>query len=99
MQYIKILCYFCGLSIDDEYSLYHDFSNAITARDIKLVENIIDFVEQRNNPFKKDNCNVVKNIARGTIGSQDALEKKFLDVIKEWETNTNQTPGYTETKC
>ena len=60
MQYIKILCYFCGLSIDDEYSLYHDFSNAITARDIKLVENIIDFVEQRNNPFKKDNRNVIK---------------------------------------
>ena len=46
---------FYGLSTDDEYSLHHDFSDAVTAQDIKFVENIIDFVEQRNNPFKRDN--------------------------------------------
>ena len=54
MQYIKVLYDFCGLSIDDEYSLHHDFSDAVTVQDIKLVENITTFVEQRSTPFKKD---------------------------------------------
>ena len=31
-------------------------------------------MEQRNNPFKKDNCNVVKNISTGTIINQDATD-------------------------
>ena len=66
MQYIKVLYDFCGLSTD-EYTLHLDFSNAASAQDIKLVENIIDFVEQRNNPFKEDNCNDMKHIAIGTI--------------------------------
>ena len=76
MQYIKVLYDFCGLSTDDEYSLHHNFSHAVTAKDIKFVENIIGFVEQRNNPFEKDNCNVIKNIATGTILNQD--ETDFL---------------------
>ena len=59
MQYIKVLYDLCGLWTDDEYSLHHEFSDAVAAQVIKLVENIIDFVEQRNNPFKKGNCNVV----------------------------------------
>ena len=72
MQYIKVLYDFCGLSIDDEYSLHHDFSDAVTVQDIKLVENIITFVEQRSNPFKKDSCcNVIKNIATGTVINQN----------------------------
>ena len=71
MQYIKVLYDFCGLLTDDECSLHHDFSDAVTAQDIKFVENIIDFVEQRNNPFKKDNCNIIKNFATGTIINQD----------------------------
>ena len=74
MQYINVLYDFCELSIYDEYSLHHDFSDAVTAQNIKFVENIIDFVEQRNNPFKKDNCNVVKNISTGTIINQDATD-------------------------
>ena len=74
MQYINVLYDFCELSIYDEYSLHHDFSDAATAQNIKFVENIIDFVEQRNNPFKKDNYNVVKNIATGTIINQDATD-------------------------
>ena len=74
MQYMKVLYDFSGLLTDDEYSLHHDFSDAVTAQDIKFVENIIDFVEQRNNPFKKDNCNVIKNIATGTIISQDTTD-------------------------
>ena len=44
---------FCRLSTNDEYSLHHDFSDAVTAQDIKFVEKIIDFVEQKNNPFKQ----------------------------------------------
>ena len=31
-------------------------------------------MEHRNNPFKKDNCNVIKNIASGTITNQDATD-------------------------
>ena len=72
MQYIKVLYDFCGLSMDDEYSLHHDFSDAVTVQDIKLVENIITFVEQRSNPFRKDSyCNVIKNIATGTVINQN----------------------------
>ena len=71
MQYIKVLYDFCGLLTDDECSLHHDFSDAVTAQDIKFVENIIDFVEQRNNPFEKDNCNIIKHFATGTIINQD----------------------------
>ena len=93
MQYIKVLYDFCGLLIDDEYSLHHDFSDAVTVQDIKLVENIITFVEQRSNPFKKDSyCNVIKNIATGTVINQNskailisctksgqAVYEKFID--------------------
>ena len=50
------------------------FSDAVTAQDIKFVENIIDFAEQRNNPFKKDNCNIIKNIATGAIINQDVKD-------------------------
>ena len=53
MQYIKVLYDLCGLWTDDEYSLHHEFSDAVAAQVIKLVENIIDFVEQRNNHLKK----------------------------------------------
>ena len=31
------------------------FSDALSVQDIKFVEDITDFVEQRNNAFKKDN--------------------------------------------
>ena len=65
MQHIKLLYDFCGLLTGDEYSLYYDFSDTVTAQDIK-------FMEQRNNRFKKDDCNVIKNIATETISNQDA---------------------------
>ena len=71
---MKVLYDFCGLSTDDEYSLHHDSPDAVTVQDIKFVENIIDFVERRNNPFKKDNCSIVKNSATGTIINQDATD-------------------------
>ena len=52
--------------------LHHDSSDAVTVQDITLVENIITFVEQRSNPFKKDSyCNVIKNIATGTVINQN----------------------------
>ena len=59
---------------DDEYSLHHDFCNAVTAQDIKFIENVVDSVEQRNNPFKKDNCNVFKNIATWTVINKTATD-------------------------
>ena len=52
--------------------LHHDFSDAVTVQDIKRVENILTFVEQRSNPFKKDSyCNVIKNIATRTVINQN----------------------------
>ena len=48
IQDIKLLYGFCRLSTDDEYSLHHDFSDAVTAQDIKFVENIIDFMKRGN---------------------------------------------------
>ena len=74
MQYIKVLYDFCRLSTDDEYSLHHDFSDDATAQDIKFVENIIDFMEQRINPFKRDNSNVIKKIATGRISNQGVAD-------------------------
>lgn len=70
----KVLYDFCGLLTDDKYSLHHDFCNAVTAQDIKFIENIVDSVEQRNNPFKKDNCNVFKNVATWTIMNKAATD-------------------------
>lgn len=74
MQYTKFLCEFCGLSTDNEYSLHHYFSDALSVQDIKFVEDITNFVEQRNNGFKKDNFHVIKNIASETIINQDATD-------------------------
>ena len=45
-------------------------------------ENVVAFVEQRNNPFKKDSCNVIKNIATGTIMNQVATD--FLTSCTEY---------------
>ena len=58
------------------------FSDALSVQDIKFVEDITDFVEQRNNVFKKDNfyqkyyllSKVIKNIASETIINQDATD-------------------------
>lgn len=58
------------------------FSDALSVQDIKFVEDITDFVEQRNNAFKKDNfyqkyyllSKVIKNIASETIINQDATD-------------------------
>ena len=44
---------FRRLSTNDEYSLHHDFFDAVTAQDVKFVEKIIDFVKQKNNLFKQ----------------------------------------------
>lgn len=74
MQYTKFLCEFCGLSTDNVYSLHHYFSDALSVQDIKFAEDITDFVEQRNNEFKKDNFHVIKNIASEAIINQDATD-------------------------
>ena len=59
----------CQEMINIQYSLHHDFSDAV-----KVLENITDCVEQRNNPFKKDDCKIIKNFVKGTIINQDAAD-------------------------
>jgi len=48
MQYIKVLLDYCGISDKDEFSLHHEYSEAIAAHDLQHVKNIKAFVNQWN---------------------------------------------------
>lgn len=76
------------------------FFDAVTIQNIKQAENIIAFVEQRNNLIRKDSyCNVTQNIATGTVINENTTThllsctdpgkiayEKFID-----ERNTRQS--------
>ena len=56
----------CSLDYDDEYTLHHEFSRLITDADDNSVNQVIDYVSQRRNPFKTGTNVTIENIATGT---------------------------------
>ena len=61
------------LTTNDQYSLHHKFSQTITKFDENCVNQILDFVLQRGNPFNIDSKQV-KNIVTGTSLIKDSYE-------------------------
>ena len=68
-QFTDLLYNLCSLDMDDEYSLHHEFSTAVTKADEICVTKIRNFIAQRENPFDTDR-NTLKNVATGAVFSE-----------------------------
>ena len=75
----------CGLTVDYEYSLHHEFSNAITNEDIESVKSIKKYVFSHQNPT---DISMMKNVTNITNGEslQNVRVKYLLNSIDKGET-------------
>ena len=69
MQYIECLSNLCDLNTENEYSLHHEFSDAVTSLDVEHVTNIVSFIKSHKNPF--NGRNEISNIVTGAVFNSD----------------------------
>ena len=65
MLYVRWLNELCGLTVDGQYSLHHDFSNATAKEDIESVETIKKYTASHQDLF---GISLTKNITNITTG-------------------------------
>ena len=76
LQYVRWLNELCRLTVDDEYSLNHEFSNATTKEDIESVESIKKYAASHQDPF---DISLTKNITNNATG--EMLEKFKIEYL------------------
>ena len=57
----------CGLTVDDEYSLHHEFSNATTKEDVESVESIKKYAASHQDLFDISLTKNITNIPTGEM--------------------------------
>ena len=62
-KFATFLYELCSLDEEDEHSLHHEFSMAITDTDTHCISLVIDCIMNRINPFKFSGNNDLANIA------------------------------------
>ena len=88
LQHARWLSELCRLTVDDEYSLHHEFSNATTKEDIKSVESIKKYAVCHQDPFDISLTKNITNIATGEMLENCKIEY-LLNSVEQGETCTN----------
>ena len=52
----------CHLTIPDEYTLHHEFSDSITKRDSENVKEAVDYIRNKHNPFMTEINDQMRNL-------------------------------------
>ena len=71
--YTQTLSEICQLKTEDQYSLHHEFSETATQDEREAVAKMIQFVEERGNPFDVSSTKM-KNLSSG-----EQLDPKLVD--------------------
>ena len=70
MQYIDFSV-ICDLNTESEYTLHHEFSDAVTSLDVEHVTSIVSFIKSHKNPFHVSN--EISNLVTGAVyNSEDS---------------------------
>ena len=85
LQYVSWLNELCRLTVDDEYSLHHEFSNATTKEDIEPVQSIKKYAASHQDPFDISLTKHITNIAIGEMLQNFKIEY-LLNLVKQGET-------------
>ena len=88
LQYVRWLNELYGLTVDDEYSILYEFSNATTKVDIESVESIKMFAASHQTPFDISLIKNITNIATGEILENFKIEY-LINSGEQGETFTN----------
>ena len=75
----------CGLTVDDEYSLHHEFSNATIKEDIESVESTKKYAVSYQDPFDISLTKNITNIATGEVLQNFKIEY-LLNSVEQGET-------------
>jgi len=73
-NYTSFLRQWCTIDENDEYSLHHEFSKSITEGDETCVNQIIEYIEERFNPFETAKESEIVNIVTKTQISAESRE-------------------------
>ena len=65
----------CSLNEESEYSLHHEFSDAITETDEICVNQLAEYISKYGNPFSTENYDI-QNLATGA--QLDKKDSQFL---------------------
>ena len=71
--YTQALSEICQLKTEDQYSLHHEFSETATQEEREAVAKMIQFIEERGNPFDVSSTEM-KNLSSG-----EQLDPKLVD--------------------
>ena len=85
MQYVRWLNELCGLTVDDEYSLHHEFSNATTKKDIESVKSTKKYAASHQDQFDISLKKNFTNIATGEMLENSKIEY-LLNSVEQGET-------------
>ena len=75
----------CRLTVDDEYLLHHEFSNATTKEDIESVESMKKYAASHQDPFDISLTKNITNIATGEMLQNFKIEY-LLNSVEQGET-------------
>ena len=80
----------CHLTIQDEYTLHHEFSDSITKRDSENVKEAVEYLRNKHNPFMTEINDQMRNLVTEehipTETAQFSLQCNALgtDIYKEY---------------
>ena len=68
MQYVSFLSDLCDFNVENEYTLHHEFSDAVTSLDVEHVDTIVSYIRERGNPFNTTSSGVeITNLVTGAV--------------------------------
>ena len=85
LRHVRWLNELCGLMVDDEYSLHHEFSNATTKEDIESVESIKKYAASHQDPFDTSLTKNITNIVTAEMLQNFKIEY-LLNSVEQGET-------------
>ena len=74
---------------EGEYALYHEFSQSLIEADEECVVQIVNYIEERNNPFDTSSVTKLTNLITGKEMSKET-SCILLDRIKTGENSYNR---------
>ena len=75
-QYTSSLEKVCDIINEDEYSIHHEFSISRTETDVSVVNQMMDYIKNRGNPFQDSNP-LPRNFKTGEL-MREPLTKSLI---------------------
>ena len=88
-KFTKHLRELCCMNEDNEYTVHHEFSQALTEADEECVEQIVTYIAERNNPFDTSITTNVTNIVTEKEVNKET-SSFLINCIKKSEENYNE---------